>query len=34
VVVFDKTGTLTEGGNPSVTNHDIMASSAEETKVI
>ncbi|CUS14360.1 unnamed protein product, partial [Tuber aestivum] len=34
VVVFDKTGTLTEGGNPSVTNHDIMASSEEETKVI
>ncbi|KAF4631824.1 hypothetical protein G7Y89_g6306 [Cudoniella acicularis] len=34
VVVFDKTGTLTEGGNPSVINHDIMASSAEETKVI
>jgi P-type Cu+ transporter len=34
VVVFDKTGTLTEGGNPSVTNHDIMASSEEEVKVI
>ncbi|KAJ4330988.1 hypothetical protein N0V87_009522 [Didymella glomerata] len=34
VVVFDKTGTLTEGGNPSVTNHDIMASSEEETKII
>ncbi|KAG4423607.1 hypothetical protein IFR04_003289 [Cadophora malorum] len=34
VVVFDKTGTLTEGGNPSVTNHNIMASSEEETKVI
>jgi len=34
VVVFDKTGTLTEGGNPSVTDHDIMASSEEETKVI
>jgi P-type Cu+ transporter len=34
VVVFDKTGTLTEGGNPSVTNHDIMASSDEEAKVI
>ncbi|KAK5093638.1 hypothetical protein LTS08_008869 [Lithohypha guttulata] len=34
VIVFDKTGTLTEGGNPSVTNHDIMASSDEETKVI
>lgn len=34
VVVFDKTGTLTEGGNPSVTNHDIMASGEEETKVI
>ncbi|OXV06324.1 hypothetical protein Egran_05908 [Elaphomyces granulatus] len=34
VVVFDKTGTLTEGGNPSVTNHDITASSEEEAKVI
>jgi len=34
VVVFDKTGTLTKGGNPSVTDHDIMASSSEETKVI
>jgi heavy metal translocating P-type ATPase len=34
VIVFDKTGTLTEGGNPSVTNHDIMASSEEERKVI
>ena len=34
VVVFDKTGTLTEGGNPSVTNHEIMTSSEEETKVI
>ena len=34
VVVFDKTGTLTEGGNPSVTNHDIIASSEEERKVI
>ncbi len=26
VVVFDKTGTLTEGGNLTVTNHDIIAS--------
>jgi len=34
VVVFDKTGTLTEGGNPRVTNHDVMASSEEEAKVI
>ncbi|KAH8650868.1 Cu2+-exporting ATPase [Tricladium varicosporioides] len=34
VVVFDKTGTLTEGGNPSVTNHDIIASSTEETNTI
>ncbi|KAE9987526.1 hypothetical protein EG328_002511 [Venturia inaequalis] len=34
VVVFDKTGTLTEGGNPTVTNHDILASDAEEAKVI
>ncbi|KAK5069370.1 hypothetical protein LTR51_008620 [Lithohypha guttulata] len=34
VIVFDKTGTLTEGGNPSVTDHDIMASSEEEEKVI
>jgi Cu+-exporting ATPase len=34
VVVFDKTGTLTEGGNPSATNYDIMASSSEETKAI
>jgi P-type Cu+ transporter len=34
VVVFDKTGTLTEGGNPSVTNHEIMTSGEEETKVI
>ncbi|OAF59942.2 hypothetical protein VC83_03206 [Pseudogymnoascus destructans] len=34
VVVFDKTGTLTEGGNPSVTNHDIIASGAEDMKVI
>jgi P-type Cu+ transporter len=34
VVVFDKTGTLTEGGNPSVTNHDIMASGEEEATVI
>ena len=34
VVVFDKTGTLTEGGNPTVTDHDIMASSEEEAKVI
>jgi Cu+-exporting ATPase len=33
VVVFDKTGTLTEGGNPRVTNYDIMASSEEEAKV-
>jgi Cu+-exporting ATPase len=32
VIVFDKTGTLTEGGNPSATNYDIMASSSEETK--
>jgi Cu+-exporting ATPase len=34
VVVFDKTGTLTEGGNPSITNHDIIASNEEEAKVI
>ncbi|KIV92543.1 hypothetical protein PV10_03832 [Exophiala mesophila] len=34
VVVFDKTGTLTEGGNPTVTNHDIIASGEEETKAI
>lgn len=34
VVVFDKTGTLTEGGNPRVTNHDVIASSAEEVKLI
>jgi P-type Cu+ transporter len=34
VVVFDKTGTLTEGGNLSVTNHEILTSSTEETKVI
>jgi P-type Cu+ transporter len=34
VVVFDKTGTLTEGGDPSVTDHDVTASSADETKVI
>ncbi|KAK5936581.1 hypothetical protein PMZ80_011179 [Knufia obscura] len=34
VIVFDKTGTLTEGGNPSVTNHDVMASCEEEKKVI
>ncbi|KAK5425304.1 hypothetical protein LTR34_011263, partial [Exophiala xenobiotica] len=34
VVVFDKTGTLTEGGNPTVTNHDIIASGEEETKTI
>ncbi|OXV05776.1 hypothetical protein Egran_06456 [Elaphomyces granulatus] len=33
VVVFDKTGTLTEGGTPSVTNHDIVVSTAEETKI-
>ncbi|KAH8773377.1 Cu2+-exporting ATPase [Hyaloscypha sp. PMI_1271] len=32
VVIFDKTGTLTEGGNPSVTNHDIIASNEEEAK--
>ncbi|KAI9663416.1 MAG: hypothetical protein M1829_006108 [Trizodia sp. TS-e1964] len=24
VIVFDKTGTLTQGGNPSVTDHDIL----------
>src|SRR5271156_3955343 len=34
VVVFDKTGTLTEGGNPTVTNYDIVTSGEEETKVI
>ena len=34
VVAFDKTGTLTQGGNPSVTDYDIMASSAEDAKVI
>ncbi|KAK5311200.1 hypothetical protein LTR93_011800 [Exophiala xenobiotica] len=34
VVVFDKTGTLTEGGNPTVTNYDIIASGEEETKAI
>jgi P-type Cu+ transporter len=34
VIVFDKTGTLTEGRKPSVTNHGVVASSAEETKVI
>jgi heavy metal translocating P-type ATPase len=34
VVVFDKTGTLTEGGHPSVTNHDVVASTEEEAKVI
>jgi Cu+-exporting ATPase len=34
VVVFDKTGTLTEGGNLSVTNHEILTSSKDETKVI
>jgi P-type Cu+ transporter len=34
VVVFDKTSTLTKGGNPSVTNCDIIASSEEETKLI
>lgn len=34
VVVLDKTGTLTEGGNPKVTNYDIMASSEEGTKAI
>lgn len=34
VVVFDKTGTLTEGGNPSVTDHDIVACDAEETGLI
>jgi P-type Cu+ transporter len=34
VVVFDKTGTLTEGGNPSVTDHNILASDAEEVGVI
>ncbi|KAH6666943.1 Cu2+-exporting ATPase [Halenospora varia] len=34
VVVFDKTGTLTEGGNPSVTNHDIKASTQEEGSII
>ncbi|KAH8695825.1 HAD-like domain-containing protein [Phaeosphaeriaceae sp. PMI808] len=33
VVVFDKTGTLTEGGNPSVTDHTVTASSEEEAKV-
>lgn len=34
VVVFDKTGTLTEGGSPSVTDHDIMASNEEEARII
>jgi Cu+-exporting ATPase len=34
VIVFDKTGTLTEGGSPKVTDHVIMSSSEEETKVI
>ncbi|KIW15763.1 hypothetical protein PV08_05813 [Exophiala spinifera] len=34
VVVFDKTGTLTEGGNPTVTNHDIIASSEENMRDI
>jgi heavy metal translocating P-type ATPase len=34
LVVFDKTGTLTEGGNPSVTDHKIMASSEDEEKII
>ena len=34
VIVFDKTGTLTEGGSPKVTDHVIMASSEEETKVV
>jgi len=34
VVVFDKTGTLTEGGNPRVTNHDMMATGEEETKAV
>jgi heavy metal translocating P-type ATPase len=34
VIVFDKTGTLTEGGNPRGTDHVVMASSANETKVI
>jgi Cu+-exporting ATPase len=33
VVVFDKTGTLTEGGNPSVTNHDIIVCGEEEAKI-
>jgi Cu+-exporting ATPase len=34
VVVFDKTGTLTEGGNPKVTDYDILALDAEEEKII
>lgn len=34
VAVFDKTSTPTEGRNPSVTGHDTIASSAEETRII
>ncbi|KAF8857414.1 Cu2+-exporting ATPase [Acephala macrosclerotiorum] len=34
VVVFDKTGTLTEGGNPKVTDHAIITSDKEETKIV
>jgi cation transport ATPase len=34
VVVFNKTGKLTEGGNPSITNHNIIVSSEEKAKVI
>ncbi|KAL9582726.1 MAG: hypothetical protein Q9212_003126, partial [Teloschistes hypoglaucus] len=32
-VVFDKTGTLTEGGNPTVTDHEIMADTLDANLV-
>ncbi|KAL9588358.1 MAG: hypothetical protein Q9203_002836 [Teloschistes exilis] len=32
-VVFDKTGTLTEGGNPAVTDHEIMADTLDANLV-
>jgi Cu+-exporting ATPase len=34
VVVFDKTGTLTEGGNPKVTDYEVMAADIEEEKIV
>jgi P-type Cu+ transporter len=33
-IVFDKTGTLTEGGNPVVTDHDILVSGLADQKLV